>query len=66
MIHESIVDQVSPSMRAHVQFEGIGNLSIEGHVTSVAPITTFNWRSDVRYFEGIVKLETFRRASSRE
>ena len=57
MIHESIVEQVAPSMRAHVQVEGIGNRPIEGHVTSVAPMTTFNWRTDVRYFEGIVKLE---------
>ena len=57
MIHESIVEQVSPSMRAHVQVEGIGNRPIEGHVTSVSPMTTFNWRTDVRYFEGIVKLE---------
>ena len=57
MIHESIVDQVSPSMRAHVQVEGIGNRAIEGHVTSVSPMITFNWRTDVKYFEGIVKLE---------
>ncbi len=57
MIHESIVEQVSPSMRAHVQVEGIGNRRIEGHVTSVAPLTTLNSRSDVKYFEGIVKLE---------
>ena len=31
--------------------------SDRGHVTSIAPMSTFNWRSDVRYFEGIVKLE---------
>jgi HlyD family secretion protein len=57
LIHESIVERVTPSMRAQVQVEGIGNRSIEGHVTSIAPMTTFNWRTDVRYFEGIVKLE---------
>ena len=57
MIHESIVEQLSPSMRAHVQVEGIGDRRIEGHVTSIAPMTTFNWRTDVKYFEGIVKLE---------
>ena len=57
-IHESIVEQVVPSMRAHVQVEGLGNRSIEGHVTSISPITAFNWRTDVRYFEGIVKLES--------
>ena len=48
----------APSMRAHVQVEGIGNRSIEGHVTSISPMTAFNWRTDVRYFEGIVKLES--------
>ena len=57
MLHESIVDQVDPAMRAKVQVEGIGNRRIEGHVTSIAPLSTFNWRSDVKYFEGIVKLE---------
>jgi HlyD family secretion protein len=57
MLHESIVDEVGPSMRANVQVEGIGNRPIEGHVKSIAPISTFNWRSDVTYFEGIVKLE---------
>ncbi len=45
MIHESIVERITPSMRAHVQFEGIGDLAIEGHVTSIAPMTTFNWRT---------------------
>jgi HlyD family secretion protein len=56
-IHESIVERVRPSMRAHVQFEGIANQTVEGHVTSVAPMTMFNWRTDVGYFEGIVKLD---------
>ena len=57
MIHESIIDQVAPSMRAHVQVEGIGDRRIEGHVTSISPMITFNWTTDVKYFEGIVKLE---------
>ncbi len=57
MLHESIVDQVAPSMRAKVQVEGLDNRLMEGHVTAVAPMSLFNWRSDVRYFEGIVKLE---------
>jgi HlyD family secretion protein len=56
-IHESIVERVRPSMRAHVQFEGIDNQSAEGRVTSIAPMTVFNWRTDVGYFEGIVKLD---------
>ncbi len=57
MLHESIVEQVSPAMRAHVQIEAFRNRRIEGHVTSIAPISLFNWRTDVKYFEGIVKLE---------
>jgi HlyD family secretion protein len=57
MLHESIVDEVTTDLRANVQVEGVGNRRIDGHVTSVAPIPTFNWRSDVNYFEGIVKLE---------
>ncbi len=58
LIHESIVERVRPSMRAHVQVEGIGNQGIEGRVTSIAPMTVFNWRTDVGYFEGIVKLDS--------
>jgi HlyD family secretion protein len=57
MIHESIVEQVNPSMRAHVQVDAISNRRLEGHVMSVSPMTTPNWRSDVKYFEGIVKLD---------
>ena len=57
MIHESIIDQITPEMRAQVQVEGIGDRTIEGHVTSVSPMTAPNFRTDVRYFEGIVKLE---------
>ncbi len=57
MLHESIVDQITPTMRANVQVEGIGNRRIWGHVQSIAPLSMFNSRSDARYFEGIVKLE---------
>jgi HlyD family secretion protein len=58
MLHESIVDEVRPDMRAQVQVEGLGNRRIQGRVTSVAPVSTFNWRTDVTYFAGIVKLES--------
>jgi HlyD family secretion protein len=44
-------------MRATVAVEGLSNRQIEAHVTSIAPMATFNWRTDVQYFEGIVKLE---------
>ena len=57
MIHESIVEQVNPSMRAHVQVDAIGDRPMEGHITSISPMTVPNWRTDVRYFEGIVKLD---------
>jgi HlyD family secretion protein len=57
MLHQAIIDQVGPGMRARVQVEGVPDLEIEGHVASIAPMPTFNWRSDVQYFEGIVKIE---------
>ena len=30
---------------------------IEGHLTKIAAMATINYRSDVKYFEGIVKLD---------
>jgi HlyD family secretion protein len=57
MLHESFVDKINPGMRATVAVEGLSNRQIEAHVTSIAPMATFNWRTDVQYFEGIVKLE---------
>jgi HlyD family secretion protein len=57
LLHESIVDEVAPDMRARVNVEGIDHRGIDGHVTSVAPMSSFNWRSDVTYYEGKVKLE---------
>ena len=58
MIHESIVEQVNPSMRAHVHVDAIGDRPMEGHVTKLSPMMTApSWRTDVRYFEGIVKLD---------
>jgi len=56
MLHESIVDQINPGMRATVQLEGMKNRRIEAHVTSIAPMATLNLRTDVQYYEGIVKL----------
>lgn len=57
LLSQAIIDKVGPGMRAKVQVEGVPNLEIEGHVASVAPMATFNFRSDVQYFEGIVKIE---------
>jgi HlyD family secretion protein len=56
MLHESIVDKVQPGMPATVAVEGMPDQSIEGRVAAVAPLPTFEWRSDVRYFQGLVKL----------
>jgi HlyD family secretion protein len=61
MLHESVVDEVRPGMRTKIKVESLPNHPIEGYVTSVAPLATQDWRSDVRYFEGIVKLENFPR-----
>jgi HlyD family secretion protein len=57
MLHESIVDRIDPGMRATVQIEGMTDRRIEAHVTRIATMPVLNVRSDVKYFEGIVKLE---------
>lgn len=57
MLHESIVNQVDPGMSATVQVEGLNDRRLEGHLTKIAAMATLNYRSDVKYFEGIVKLE---------
>ena len=56
-LHESIMPEVAKGMRAKVVIEGMPNRSLEGHVTEIASIPTFNWRTDVRYFDGKVKLD---------
>jgi HlyD family secretion protein len=57
LLHESIVNQVDPGMHAAVHIEGMNDRRIEGHLTKIATMATLNFRSDVRYFEGIVKLQ---------
>jgi HlyD family secretion protein len=57
MLDQAIVNQMGPGMRAKVQVEGASNVRIEGHVASVATMPTISWRTDVQYFEGIVKIE---------
>jgi HlyD family secretion protein len=57
-LHESIVKEVSKGMRTKVWVEGLPNRRLEGHVTDVASIPTSEWRTDVRYFDGTVKLDT--------
>lgn len=56
-LHESIADGVRPGLRAKVAIESLPDQKIEGHVTLVAPLATFEWYSDARYFDAIVKLD---------
>ena len=56
-LHESVLREVGRGMRAQVYIEGMANRRLEGHVVNIAQVPTFNWRSDVRYFDGVVKLE---------
>ena len=60
-IHESVATQVRGGMRAKALIEGLQNRSLEGHVVSVAPLPTNAgnwWSDDVKYFVGVVKLDT--------
>lgn len=61
--HESIAERIQDGMRARVKVEGLANRALEGHVLSVAPLPSpINWFSDeVKYFVGIVKLDTIPR-----
>jgi HlyD family secretion protein len=58
LLNESIVDEVRAGMPAHVQVEGLPNQFMKGRVTKVAQLAVPDWWSDVRSFEGIVKLES--------
>jgi HlyD family secretion protein len=58
MIHESVVKDVQPGMRAHVQVEALPNQALEGHVESIAQLPMQNFFSDVRYFVGTIRLDT--------
>jgi HlyD family secretion protein len=57
LLNESIVNDVRSGMEARVSVEGMPGRPMSGRVTKVAPLAVPDWRSDVRYFEGIVKLE---------
>jgi len=56
-LHESIMPEIAKGMRARVVVEGMPNRRLEGHVTDIAALPTFSWWSDVRYFDGKVKLD---------
>jgi HlyD family secretion protein len=57
LLHESIVEQIGMGYKAKVRIEGLPNGEMDGHVQAVAPITVFNVRTDVQYYEGTIKLE---------
>jgi HlyD family secretion protein len=57
-LHESILHEIAKGMRAQVFVEGMSNRRLEGHVVEIAQVPTFNWRSDVRYFDSVVKLDS--------
>jgi HlyD family secretion protein len=57
LLNESIVNEVRVGMTASVQVEGMPEHSMRGRVTKIAQLAVPDWRSDVRYFEGTVKLE---------
>ena len=56
-LHESMLARSPRGMRARVIVEGLPGRKLEGHVTDIAAIPTFSWRSDVSYFDGKVKLD---------
>jgi HlyD family secretion protein len=56
-VHESMIDRIRPGMRATVAIESLPERQLEGRVTLVAPLATFEWYSDARYFDAIVKLD---------
>ncbi len=56
-LHESIMPEIAKGMRARVVVEGMPGRKLEGHVTDIATLPTFSWWSDVRYFDGKVKLD---------
>lgn len=57
LLNESVVNQVRVGMEAAVQVEGLPDRTMKGRVIKVAQLALFDWRSDVHYFEGTVKIE---------
>jgi HlyD family secretion protein len=55
-LHESVVKEVRPGMGVKVEVETFPDREMEGLVEAVSPLPTLEWRSDVRYFDAIVKI----------
>ncbi|GAC1464880.1 MAG: efflux RND transporter periplasmic adaptor subunit [Isosphaeraceae bacterium] len=58
MLHESVVKDVKPGMLASVRIEGAPQQHLEGHVVSLAQLPTQNMLSEVKYYGGIIKLDS--------
>ncbi|MFO0910201.1 MAG: efflux RND transporter periplasmic adaptor subunit [Isosphaeraceae bacterium] len=58
LLHESIVRDIQPGMRAKVRVEALPNRLLEGHIDSITQIPTQNWFSDVKNFVGTIKLHS--------
>jgi HlyD family secretion protein len=50
-LHETVVKDVHPGMKASVKVEGLPGRVIEGHVDSIAALPSQQWFSDVTYFD---------------
>jgi len=64
MLHESVVKEVKPGMLARIKIEALSGRVLEGHVVSVSQlpvVTPSSIFSDVKFFEGIVRLDTIPR-----
>jgi HlyD family secretion protein len=56
-LHESIVNDVRPGMSARVEVESHPDRDMAGQVRTISQLPTVDWKSDVRYYDAIVKLE---------
>lgn len=61
LLHETVVKDVKPGMRARVKVEGLSGRGLEGHVVSVSQLPMQNMFSEIKYFVGVVKLDTIPR-----
>jgi len=58
LLHETVVRDVKPGMRAKIRIEALSDQVLEGRVSAIAQLPDPpNWRSDVRYFTGTVRLD---------
>jgi multidrug efflux pump subunit AcrA (membrane-fusion protein) len=58
-LNESVIERMVPVLRAHVRFEALPHLMLEGELVSISqiPVQQNNRGEDVRYFVGLVKLD---------